>query len=642
MEKSYETYSGNDLGVSFTPDKTSFRLWAPAAKRVQLCLYSRGDGDCLTEKADMEQASGGTWLIERSGDLKGAYYTFLITEGADTYESADPYARAAGVNGRRSMVVDLSATNPDGFLEEQVVYLSSPTDAVICEVSVADITNDETSGVRHKGKFLGLAETGTKSGDGMPTGLDYLKSLGVTHLQLMPIYDFGSIDEADTESEQYNWGYDPVNYNVPEGSYSTDPYHGEVRIRELKTMIHAIHAAGMGVIMDVVYNHTYDIGESWFQKTAPDYFYRMDENGYSNGSGCGNEVATEREMVRKYIVDSLVYWMSEYHIDGFRFDLMGVLDLVTMQQISDKLHTIRPDVLLYGEGWTGGESSYPVEKRAVKANISALDRVGAFSDDIRDSIRGHVFYHNEPGFVNGKPNMENAIRYSVVGASEHPQVDYGAYSYTATGPWAKNPEDVINYISCHDNLTLWDKLQITCPDAAQEELLAMNRLAAAILFTSQGIPFFLSGEEFGRTKPVEGTGELSENSYNLSRYTNNIHYDRAATNQSLLAYYRGLIAFRRQHSALRMAKSENVRRLLTFLDNLPCNTVAYTVSGEDEKLFVAYNAGSGEVTIDLPESGEYQVFVNGTQAGTEVLESAAGQVTIPPVSAVVAVNASSC
>jgi pullulanase len=404
-------------------------------------------------------------------------------------------------------------------------------------------------------------------------------------------------------------------------------------------MIQAIHAAGMGVVMDVVYNHTYDIPNSCFQKTAPDYFYRTTDSGYSDGSACGNEIATEREMVRKYIVESLVYWTTEYHIDGFRFDLMGVLDLETMQQISDTLHAIRPDILIYGEGWTGGESVYPEKKRAVKANISRLNGVGAFSDDIRDGIRGHVFYHLKTGFINGRPHMENDIRYSVVGATMHPQVDYSSYTYTATGPWAKNPEDVINYISCHDNLTLWDKLKITCPCATDEELLAMNRLGAAVVFTSQGIPFFLSGEEFGRTKPVEGRNELCENSYNMPQYTNNIRYDCAYAHRELIAYYKGLIAFRRQHSALHMAKADEVRMNLKFIEGTPENVVAYTIDGGTETLFIAYNATKDAVQVSIPQDGRFQVYVSGNRAGTEILGSISGTATVLPQSALAAVKA---
>jgi pullulanase len=638
MGNEIETYLGNDLGAVYTAEKTVLKLWAPAAERVQVCFFAQGDGDCMTSSSDMMRMEGGVWMLEKCGNLDEVYYTYLVTIDGVTKETVDPYAKAAGVNGMRSMVVDLNDTNPGGFLEDRGPQLERPTDAVICEVSVRDITADKSSAIQNKGKFLGLAERGTKSPEGIPTGLDYLKDLGVTHLQLMPCYDFGSIDEANSSENQYNWGYDPVNYNMPEGSYSTDPFHGKVRIREMKTMIHEIHAAGLGVVMDVVYNHTYDIENSCFQKTAPDYFYRMDGAAYSNGSGCGNEVATERPMVRKYIIDSLVYWAKEYHIDGFRFDLMGVLDLETMQQISDTLHALRPDILLYGEGWTGGASVYPDRKRAIKANISKLSGVGAFSDDIRDSVRGHVFYPLETGFISGKKHMENDIRYSVAGASLHPQVDYGAYTYTASGPWAKNPEDVINYISCHDNLTLWDKLKVSCPDATDEEILAMNRLGAAIVFTSQGIPFFLSGEEFGRTKPIKGSEELCENSYNMPGYTNFIRYDRAYENRELISYYKGLIAFRKKHKALCMAKAEDVRKDLRFVENLPEDVLAYTVTDGKETLFVAYNAGTKPITIEVPEPGNFKVCITGTRAGTESLGDISGQTDVPPKSAIIAVR----
>ena len=492
--------------------------------------------------------------------------------------------------------------------------------------------------MRHKGKFLGLAEKGTKSPQGLPTGLDYLEWLGVTHVQIMPSYDFGSINEADTSADQYNWGYDPVNYNVPEGSYSTDPFHGEVRIREMKTMIQALHAKGIGVIMDVVYNHTYDIEGSCFQKTAPDYFYRRTETGYSNASDCGNEVASERPMVRKYIVDSLKYWMTEYHIDGFRFDLMGVLDLETMQTISDELHKLSPDVLLYGEGWTGGAYTLPDDKRALKTNISKLKGIGAFSDDIRDSVRGHVFYHLETGFINGKEHYENDIRYSVTGATMHPQVDYGAYTYTTTGPWAANPAEVINYVSCHDNLTLWDKLLITCPNATEKELLAMNRLGASVVFASQGIPFFLSGEEFGRTKPIEGSDELCENSYNMPKFTNNIRYDAAYAHRALIDYYRGLIAFRKAHPALRFETAEQVRMQLHFDNTTPDNVVAFWIETPEETVYVALNANWETKKAALPLDGRFQVYVSGEKAGCDILYSAAENIEILPKSAVFAVQ----
>jgi pullulanase len=606
-----------------------------------------------------------------------------VTVDGVTKETVDPYAKAVGVNGERGMVVDLFSTNPDGFLDEmrpgakdwqtespqpgsrraESGHTTSPVDAVICEISVADMTMDASSGVTHRGKYLGLTEKGTKSPEGLPTGLDYLKALGVTHVQLMPVYDFGSIDESKPQSEQYNWGYDPVNYNAPEGSYSTDPYHGAVRIRELKEMIQAFHREGIGVIMDVVYNHTYDIEHSCFQKTVPDYYYRKTEDGYSDGSGCGNEIASEKTMVRKYIVDSVSYWAREYHMDGFRFDLMGVLDKETMRQIRAALDEISPDILVYGEGWTGGASALPEEQRAMKRNIADLNGIGAFSDDIRDNVRGSVFDDRGRGFASGVQGLENAIRYSVAGASTHPQVDYQSYTYTSSGPWAANPTGVINYVSCHDNMTLWDKLSVSCPDDSPEQLLAKNRLSAAIVFTSQGIPFFLSGEEIARTKPVEGSDRPSENSYNLPFFTNSIKYGRAKQFEELLQYYKGLIAFRKAHAGLRLRSAKEVAEQLKFVEDVPENVVAFTVATEEECIFVAYNANEESVEVKIPEetgiqakvsteangSGtkisaqtnvpetEFQVYVEGSHAGNAAIGSVSGSAVVVGISCLVAV-----
>jgi pullulanase len=639
-------YMGNDLGAIYTAEKTIFRLWAPTAEQVRLNLYRNGDGDCLITSEKMTQDIDGTWICTKSGDLDQIYYTYLVTVDGVTKETVDPYAKAVGVNGERGMVVDLFSTNPDGFLDEvrpgaESGHTASPVDAVICEISVADMTMDASSGVTHRGKYLGLTERGTKSPEGLPTGLDYLKALGVTHVQLMPVYDFGSIDESKPQSEQYNWGYDPVNYNAPEGSYSTDPYHGAVRIRELKEMIQAFHREGIGVIMDVVYNHTYDIEHSCFQKTVPDYYYRKTEDGYSDGSGCGNEIASEKTMVRKYIVDSVSYWAREYHMDGFRFDLMGVLDKETMRQIRVALDAISPDILVYGEGWTGGASALPEEKRAMKRNIADLDGIGAFSDDIRDNVRGSVFDDRGRGFASGVQGLENAIRYSVAGASAHPQVDYRAYTYSDSGPWAANPTGVINYVSCHDNMTLWDKLSVSCPDDSTEQLLAKNRLSAAIVFTSQGVPFFLSGEEIARTKPVEGSDKPSENSYNLPFFTNSIKYGRAKQFEELLQYYKGLIAFRKAHAGLRLRSAKEVAEKLKFVEDVPENVVAFTVTTAEECIFVAYNANEEPVEVKIPVETEFQIYVEGTYAGTTAIGSVSESAVVPGISCLVAVNASS-
>ena len=457
-------------------------------------------------------------------------------------------------------------------------------------------------------------------------------------MQIMPTYDFGSIDEAAPDKEQYNWGYDPVNYNVPEGSYSTDPFHGEVRIKEFKQMIQELHKAGLGVIMDVVYNHTYDIENSCFQKTAPDYYYRMDGDKYSDASACGNEVASDQPMMRKYIIDSLVYWASEYHIDGFRFDLMGVLDIETMNLARKALEKVNPDIIMYGEGWTGGNSTLPADERALKVNVGKLDGIGVFSDDLRDGVKGHVFYGEEPGFVNGAEDKENDIRFGVVGAMKHPQVDEEKYSYTPGGSWALEPQDVVNYVSCHDNYTLWDKLTYSCPDASEEKKLAMNRLAASIVFTAQGIPFFLQGEEFARTKPIEGSDELAENSFNLPLYTNSLKYGRMSEYAELMEYYKGLIAFRKAHEGLRLTTAEEVADTIHFLEDTPKNVVAYTIDTKEETLFIAYNANDEAVDITLPDDMEWSVQICDKTAGTDEIKTIKNQTQMAGISCLAAVS----
>ncbi len=620
-KKNLVVYEGNDLGAVYSKDQTSFRLWAPTAETVSICFYANGDGDKAIEVAEMEKSEGGTWLYIKSGDLHKLYYTYKVTVDGVTQETNDPYAKAAGVNGRRSMVVNLEKTNPEGFAEDKGPEVKKWTDIVVYEMSVLDTTSDETCGAKYPGKYLGLTETGLKTPEGVATGLDHILDLGVTHVQIMPAYDFGSIDESKPDVPQYNWGYDPINYNLPEGSFSTDPFHGEVRIKEFKQMVQSFHEHGLGVIMDVVYNHTYDIDNNCFQKCVPDYYYRMTEDGaYSDASACGNEVASDHPMCSKFIIDSLKYWASEYHIDGYRFDLMGVIDIETMNKAAVELKKINPNIVIYGEGWTGGPSTIPDEERALKCNVPSLVDVGAFSDDIRDGIRGDVFIEEEIGFISGKQDMENDIRYSVVGATRHPEVDYDAYEYSE-GPWAKNPVDIVNYVSCHDNLTLWDKISVSCPKATEEEKLAMNRLATAMVFTAQGIPFFLSGEEFARTKPIEGTDEVSENSYNLPFYTNNMRYDRLVKYMDLYEYYKGVIAFRKAHEGLRFATTEEVCEHLHFVDGLPKNVVAFTIKTDEETLFIVYNANKEAVTVELPEAAAWEICIDNDKASVEALRT---------------------
>lgn len=635
FEEEY-TYSGDDLGAIYTKEKTNFRVWAPTASKVELNLYEAGSGDCLIETVPMTADEKGTWVYEKTGDINGVYYTYSVTVGGETNEAVDPYAKAAGVNGKRGMVIDLASTDPEGFENDKKPEFVNMTDAVIYELHVRDLSADASSAITNTGKFLGLTETGTKNSDGLSTGLDHMKDLGITHVHLLPSFDYASVDESNSES-QFNWGYDPQNFNIPEGSYSTDASDGFVRVNEYKEMVQTLHENGIRVIMDVVYNHTFSSADSNFQKVVPNYYYRMNGDSFSNASGCGNETASERAMVRKYIVDSVVYWATEYHVDGFRFDLMGIHDNETMNAIREALDEIDPSIITYGEGWTSGDSTLDSTQRALKANTSKLNAIAAFSDDIRDALKGNVFDALDKGFVSGKEGMENDIMYSVVGCTENEQVDYDAYE-KSNGAWSPNPAQTINYVSCHDNYTLWDKLATSNPDDSVEDRIKMNNLASAIVFTSQGIPFIQAGEEMLRSKPLED-GTLSSNSYNLSDEVNSLKWNDLTKYQDVYNYYKGLIAFRKAHGALRMTTTEEVQNNLTFIDGLDANVVAYTIdnspNGETaESLFVVYNANKENVTVTLPE-GNWDVYVNGEKAGTEVLDTVSGKVEVSGISAMV-------
>jgi pullulanase len=585
----------------------------------------------------------GTWVCEIEGDKHGVYYTYSVTVEGETKEAVDPYAKALGVNGNRGMIIDLDSTDPEGWDKDKHVTVPNNTDAVIYELHVRDTTIDESSGVENKGKYLGLTEKGTKTASGKATGLDYIKELGITHVQIMPMYDYATVDESKLDTPQFNWGYDPKNYNAPEGSYSTDPYNGEVRVEEAKEMIQAFHEEGIGVIMDVVYNHMYSAQDSCLDNTVPDYYFRMDGEKYTNGSGCGNEVASERSMARKFIVDSCVYWVTEYHVDGFRFDLMGCIDQETMLAIRAALDEIDPNIIILGEGWTGGTSGLVANEQTNKRVTYKVPGVAAFSDDIRDAIKGSVFDSYDNGFISGKDGQEIGIKYGVVAAVEHSGINYSAYEKT-TGAWAGQPGQCITYSSCHDNLTLWDKIYYSAPDATEEAKLSMNKLSAAIIYTAQGVPFMLSGEEILRTKPIEGSDEFSHNSYNLNDYTNSIKWDTLddANTADMLEYYKGLIAFRAAHPALRMTTTEDIEANLAFMEVEQKNVVAYTIAnspnGEKAKnILVAYNGNEEAVDITLPE-GKWNVYINGEKAGTEVLETVEGTVSVPGISAVVLVQ----
>ncbi len=631
----YEVYTGNDLGAVYSPKMTRFKVWAPEAESVKLNLYKQGEGDNLIDQHIMKKSANGTYVFEKQGDCNGIYYTYTVVNHGEEQEAVDPYTKAAGVNGQRGMVINLAKTNPQGFEMDGYRNPEHITDAIIYEGSVRDFTMDESSGVFHNGKFLGLTEANTTNHFGEATALDYISGLGVTHVQILPAFDFETVDEKNQKA-QYNWGYDPDNYNVPEGSYAVSPYDGAVRIQEMKQMVLALHSRGIGVIMDVVFNHTYRRDDSNLQKIVPGYYYRSDETGYTNGSGCGNEVASDRPMVQKLIVDSLIYWAKEYHIDGFRFDLMGVLDIDTMNVIAERLKEIRPDLYLYGEGWNGGPSSLAEEKRAFKASAKKMPRIGMFNDDIRDTIKGSVFYDDHLGFVNGGTHLENALRYGITGAVAHPQVDYDAYG---SKPWAKEPGQSINYVSCHDNYTLWDKLSVSCPEASEEKKKAMNRLCAAIVFTSQGVPFIQAGEEFLRSKPLPEKKGFAENSYNMPDAVNSIKWDNIHEYPDMIAYYKGLMALRKAHPVFRMQSEAEMTQNLCFLSDTPENVVAYLLKGKGaddtpENILVIFNGNDKEILYNLPE-GKWKILVDDKAAGADGKKNISEKVDVEPLSALV-------
>lgn len=634
-------YQGNDLGSIWTKDATQFRVWAPTAEQIKLNLYGTGNEEELLRTIPMNKAEYGTWFIQVEGDLNKTYYTYCVTVDGESKEAVDPYAKAVGVNGNRGMVIDLNTTNPPGFLEEQKPIFINSTDAIIYELHIRDFSADQSSGMVYKGKYLAFTEKGTKNNYGNSTGIDYLEELGVTHVHLLPAFDYTSVDETKLDEAQYNWGYDPKNFNVPDGSYSLDPYHGEVRIIEFKQMVQALHQKGIRVVMDMVYNHTTENVESNFNKIVPGYYYRLAPDGsFSNASGCGSETASERVMMRKFILDSVVYWAKEYHIDGFRFDLMGIHDIHTMNEVRRVLNEIDPSILTYGEGWTGGLSPLPDWERAIKVNIKNMDTaIAVFSDNLRDGIKGSVFSGSERGFVGGREGMEDTIKFGVVAATQHDGIDYWRVLYS-NAPWAAEPGQCINYTSVHDNLTLWDKLNISCPWESRENLIKMNLLAAAIILTCQGIPLFQASSEFLRSKPIDEANKIFEgNSYRSPDSINSIKWDNRTVNKEVSDYYKGLITFRKAHCSLRMTKSEEIRAYLNFYGWLEPNIVVYEINHpSDKNMCIIYNANNDYKTIHVPE-GEWKVYVRGKKAGNEVLEAiSGGTVSVEPISALILVR----
>ena len=620
FEETY-TYPGSDLGSYWTEAKTVFRLWAPTAQAVTIHLYRSGDPTAqdLLAQLNMQPDKNGTWVAERVGNLNGLYYTYLVEVDGHTVESCDPYAKTTGVNGHRAMILDMSSTNPEGWQADTDPNAGkSITDAVIYELHIRDLSMHRSSHIRNKGKYLGLTETGRKTRGGHPTGIDHIRQLGVTHLHLLPVFDYGYTDES-SGTPQFNWGYDPVNFNVPEGSYATNPYDGAVRVREMKQMVKCLHDNGISVVMDVVYNHVYDSGSFCFNKIVPGYFSRIDAQGhYSNGSCCGNDTASERSMVRKYIVDSVNFWAEEYHIDGFRFDLVGLLDIRTINEVMQTVHKRHPNVLFYGEGWTmnTNPTKHGVEL-AIQQNSLKTPGFSYFNDTLRDLIRGSIFYDTAPGFVAGAVCDKQTLEACIMGSPA----------------WAAQPYQCVNYASCHDNHTLFDRIALTAPEAADAMKVRMNNLSAALVLLSQGVPFFQAGEEILRSKPGK-KGQFDHNSFRSADRVNSIKWENLdkPEYQEVLAYYRGLIAFRKEHPALRLTTREAVNKKMhpVYVDNP--HVVAFHIGDKVKDIFLAFNSSTQPVTIPLPE-GQWEVCIRDGQAGTECLEMVSGSIQIDPISA---------
>lgn len=626
---SYPVYDGEDLELSISGNMALFRLWSPAAQAVRLKIYKNGRGGEAVETIGMMKADKGTWTATVSPVPYGKFYTFQVqVDGKWLDETPGIWAKAVGVNGHRAAVIDFAATNPEGWETDKGPEVKAINDVVLYEMHHRDFSIHPNSGIANKGKFLALTEEGTVSPSGDKTGIDHLKELGVTHVHILPSYDYNSVDETNLPANQYNWGYDPYNYNSPEGSYSTNPSDPATRVREMKEMVKALHDAGIGVVMDVVYNHTADNDKSNFSLTAPGYFYRHNENGsYSDASGCGNETASERRMMSNFIVNSVKYWAKEYHIDGFRFDLMAIHDTETMNRVAEALKEINPSIFVYGEGWTAGNSTLPVEARTLKENVCKTHGVAVFSDDIRDAVKGHYSNAADRGFATGKPGNEETVKIGIVASTAHPQVDYSKGN-NSKFPYASNPSQIINYVSCHDDLTLTDKLAKSMPEASVAERQRAARLAQTIVFTSQGTPFMFAGEEVFRDK--KGV----HNSYKSPDSINAIDWNLKHLNAEQFNYYKELIALRKAHPAFRMTTADNIARHLKFDKVTTPNLVSYSLldnaNGDEWKeIKIVFNGGDEDVEVKLPK-GKWTVIARDGKLNHNGLTNADGTaMTLP-------------
>ena len=622
---SFEEYpipEGTLVEMEYSPIETKFTLWAPTAEEVRVLLYDSGNEGSAYQTLSLEMGEDGIWNTSIKEDLKGKFYTFNVkVNGKWLGDTPGIMAKAVGVNGKRAAVIDLRSTDPEGWANDVRPLLKDYADIIVYEMHHRDFSLDSVSGIRNKGKFLALTELGTTTSQGEKTGIDHLKELGVTHVHILPSYDYASVDESKPDKAQYNWGYDPQNYNVPDGSYSTDPYKPDVRIKEFKQMVQALHKAGIRVVLDVVYNHTFNTEESNFERTVPGYFYRQTKDGKpANGSGCGNETASDRAMMRKYMVESVLYWINEYHIDGFRFDLMGIHDIETMNEIRAAVDKIDPSIFIYGEGWAASAPQLDQEELAMKANIYKMPRIAAFSDEMRDGLRGGWDDDRKGAFLIGQPGHEMSIKFGLVGAVKHPQVINDSVNYSKE-PWALQPTQMISYVSCHDDMCLADRLKATMPDATDEERASLHKLAETFVFTSQGVPFIFAGDEMMRDK------KGIHNSYNSPDSINTIDWRNKTIHHDVFDYVRELITLRKNHPAFRMGDADKVRQYMEFLPVEGSNLVAFILkdnaNGDSWKnIIVAFNSRKEPAKLSIP-AGRYTIVCK----DGKIKQSGMGQVS---------------
>jgi len=638
--ENYPVYSGDDLELTVDSSGTRFRLWSPKAQDVVVNLYDNGHTGVPYKTLPMtHDVSTGTWTASVPEKLYGKFYTFKVKhDGKWLSETPGVWAKAVGVNGKRAAIIDFSTTSPAGWHQDKGPEVRNFSDVIVYEMHHRDMSMHPSSGIANKGKFLALTEKGTTSPEGEKTGIDHLKELGVTHVHILPSYDYNSVDETNLQNNTYNWGYDPQNYNAPEGSYSTNPSNPAARIREMKEMVKALHDAGIGVIMDVVYNHTAENDGSNFELTAPGYYHRhWDDGRYSDASGCGNETASDRRQMRDYIINSVKFWAKEYHIDGFRFDLMAIHDTETMNAVAAELKKINPSIFVYGEGWTAGDSPLAAERRALKENVSAMKDIAVFSDDMRDAVKGHYTDASDRGFATGKPGLEETVKIGIVAATAHPQVDYSKGN-NSRFPYAESPEMIVNYVSCHDDLCLTDKLKKSMAGESEENMLNAAKLAQTIVFTSQGTPFMFAGEEVFRDKKGVHNSYKSPDSINAIDWSNKARY------RDLFDYYRDLARLRKEHPAFRMTSAEDIARHLVFDEidssrepNLISYSLKDSANGDEWKeIKVVFNGASSSRVVNVKKGKWVIVAKDGKFTGQDAEDRFnGGRIELAPYSALI-------